>query len=142
MKTVYVQAVLIVCLTLLLPPSLVAQYRIPDDANVVNVRDYGARGNGKNDDTRAIQEAIKYALDRQMRFIAPKFVYFPTGTYLVSNTLEGRAAHDSWNRGWRTGLIMVGEDRQRTVIKLKDNANGFTNASQPRPLIKTGSENH
>ncbi len=133
---------LLVYLTAFSPSLLSAQFRIPDDANIVNVRDYGAKGDGKTDDTRAIQEAIRYALDRRTRFIAPKFVYLPKGTYLVSNSLEGRTAKDSWNDGWRTGFILVGEDRQRTTIKLKDNAPGFTNVARLKPVIKTGSENH
>ncbi len=142
MKTIFYPLATILIFILLLPLYGRAQYKIPDDANVVNVKKYGAKGDGKTDDTRAIRSAIKYALDRRVRFVAPKMVYFPKGTYLISNTLSGRAGDNNSNDGWRTGLIMVGEDRTQTVIKLKDNANGFRNASKPKPLIKTGSENH
>ena len=142
MKTNLYPSLIISIFIFLLPFYGSAQYKIPDDANVVNVKDYGARGDGKSDDTQAIKAAIKYAVDRDYRFIAPKMVYFPKGTYLISSTLEGRGDKNSSNDGWRNGLIMVGEDRTQTTIKLKDNASGFANPSQPKALIKTGSENH
>ncbi|MEQ9443240.1 MAG: glycosyl hydrolase family 28-related protein [Cyclobacteriaceae bacterium] len=142
MKRILYHSTAILFLILLLPSLLMAQYKIPSDANVVNVKEYGARGNGTHDDTQAIQAAIKYAVDLKSRFETPKFIYFPKGTYLISNTLEGRADKNSSNQGWRTGLIMVGEDRTQTIIKLKNNTSGFGSASNPKPLIKTGSENH
>lgn len=44
-----------------------------------NVKDYGAIGNCKDDDTKAIQKAIDdVGIDN---------IYFPKGTYLVSSTL-------------------------------------------------------
>lgn len=46
---------------------------------VVNVKDFGARGDGVTDDTLAIQNAINSA-DGQI-------VFFPKGTYIVSDTL-------------------------------------------------------
>lgn len=142
MKKILYPSIVIVIFALLLPFCSNAQYKIPSDANVVNVKEYGARGDGKNDDTQALKAAIKYALDQATRFEAPKVIYFPKGTYLVSNTLAGRTDVNSANGGWRTGLIMIGEDRTQTIIKLKDNASGFGNPSNPKPLIKTGSENH
>jgi hypothetical protein len=44
----------------------------------LNVRDYGAKGDGVNDDTATIQAGIAAAV------VAGKQVYFPAGTYLVS----------------------------------------------------------
>jgi len=54
----------------------------PDtQALVVDVRDYGAKGNGTTDDTAAIQAAIN-ALPA-----TGGTVYFPAGTYLISSSL-------------------------------------------------------
>lgn len=44
-----------------------------------NVKDFGAKGDGKTDDTRAIQSAINKCLD--------KSVFFPSGTYLISSSI-------------------------------------------------------
>lgn len=44
-----------------------------------NVRDYGARGDGRTDDEAAIQRAVEAA-----GRAAPATVYFPAGTYMVS----------------------------------------------------------
>lgn len=49
----------------------------PDDSRRINVRDYGATGDGTTNDTAAIQDAINA--------VAGKTLYFPQGTYLISN---------------------------------------------------------
>ena len=46
--------------------------------DVVSVKDFGAVGDGTNDDTAEIQAALNTA----------KAVYLPTGTYLISSTLR------------------------------------------------------
>lgn len=45
---------------------------------VVNVKQFGAMGDGINDDTEAIQEAIR----------SGKFIYLPKGTYKIKETLN------------------------------------------------------
>lgn len=50
-------------------------------ADVVNVKDFGAVGDGVHDDTKAIQAALTLSL---------KSVYFPAGAYVVSDTLNVR----------------------------------------------------
>lgn len=49
---------------------------------VVSVRDYGAIGDGSTDDTTAVQAAINRAVTR-----GGGIVWFPAGTYLISNVL-------------------------------------------------------
>jgi hypothetical protein len=69
------------------------------NANTVSVRDFGARGDGVSDDTKAIQSAI---------YKAPQgaIIKFPKGTYLVSELSIKN----------RTGLSFVGEGKT-SVIK-------------------------
>ena len=48
----------------------------------VNVKSFGAKGNGVSDDTSAIQAALNYAVTNS------KTLFFPSGTYLISSTLS------------------------------------------------------
>ena len=50
-------------------------------ADVVNVKDFGAVGDGQHDDTKAIQAAL---------LLAAKGVFFPAGTYITTKTLVVR----------------------------------------------------
>lgn len=65
----------------------------------VNVRSYGAKGDGVTDDTAAIQAAIDVALAES------KGLYLASGTYLVSATLNAAS-----------GLLIRGEG-ERTVLR-------------------------
>ncbi|KAL2759071.1 glycoside hydrolase family 55 protein [Sodiomyces alcalophilus JCM 7366] len=56
-----------------------------------NVRDFGAKGDGRTDDTAAINKAIsdgaRCGEECKTSTIAPAVVYFPPGTYLVSGSI-------------------------------------------------------
>jgi len=52
-------------------------------ADVVNVKDFGAVGNGFADDTASIQSAINSSISQN-----GKTVFFPEGTYIVSSTIN------------------------------------------------------
>ena len=120
----------------------------PAGSGVANVKDYGAKGDGKTDDTQAILEAISDNIDKA-RYRANPFIWFPDGTYLVSDSIEGRAigkpgeraANKTWSAGWLSMMILIGETREGVVIKLKDKAPGFMDVANPKWLIATGSEN-
>lgn len=80
------------------------------DASSVNVRDFGAVGDGVTDDTTAIQNAIDYA---ESLFIAKPDTFgsaivkviFPAGVYAVTNlTAAGRLPS-----GQGVGVILEGE---------------------------------
>ena len=65
-----------------LPPG----FAISRYADFVNVRDYGALGDGVNDDAPAIQAAIDHC--RQLPFpLGTRAVYIPTGRYRLNSTL-------------------------------------------------------
>jgi hypothetical protein len=94
----------------------------PDDSGVVNVQTrFGARGDGQADDTAAIQNALDWATSSGNEH---NILYFPDGTYLVSDTV-------SWT--WFTHL--QGQSKAGTIIKLVDSAEGFSSPDNPKPVV-------
>ena len=92
----------------------------------VNVKDFGAKGDGISDDTLAIQKAIDSVVrnfeDKSTRDF--RTVYFPQGVYQVSNTIQlGRTK------------TIQGEDREQTVIRLQDNNPEY--AQTPKPVLRS-----
>ena len=97
----------------------------PANAGVVNVQtQYGDWGDGKTDDTKAIQTAIDE--NRQKA----RCLYFPNGIYLVCDKLSfgdnlEKAKH----------LTLQGQSEQGVVLRLKDHAPGFGDPQKKRPLL-------
>lgn len=60
-----------------------------EDSKVLNVMDYGAKGNNIADDTKAIRDAIAAALK-----LGQATVYFPSGKYKITQSIiiEGDAS--------------------------------------------------
>lgn len=119
----------------------------PSDAGVYNVKNYGALGNGTNDDTAAFQAAIKAALNAggsgpsSGRYSDIVILYIPNGTYILSNTLHNWDGDTSFSGGWIAGLYLQGQSQSATILKLQNSCPGYTSASSPKAVIQTGSEN-
>jgi len=97
---------------------------------VINVKtQYGAKGDGVTDDTAAIQRAIRENVGTN------GVVYFPQGTYLVSDRLEWKDT----NGKWQSQLRLQGQNRAKTIIRLKDNAAGYNDLSNPKAVVYTAS---
>jgi len=108
------------------PPEM----RFPADAGMINVKtQFGAKGDGLSDDTAAIRAAI------EGRSVQARVLYFPKGTYIVSDTLNWLRADNAW----RSALAFQGEDERSTVIRLKDSASGYQDPSAPKAVIRPGS---
>ena len=101
----------------------------PDDVGWINIKeDYGAKGDGQTDDTAAIMQAIK---DNFGDYNRPTVIYFPQGTYLLSDTLEFPQEF------YYCCIYFQGQGVNHTVLKLKDNTPAFGNDENPRAVIKT-----
>ncbi len=110
------------------------QNNYPADSRIgwVNVKSYGAKGDGVTDDTKAIQKAITTYPYQYQTVIN---VYFPDGIYIVSDTLK------YLNGYWDFGVTLQGQSTNGTIIRLKDNAPGYNDPSNPKPVIYTRAGN-
>ncbi len=87
---------------------------------------FGAVGDGKTDDTAALNTAFATLANRVP--LAYHTLYLPPGTYLVSDTL--------WSGRFFT---VIGAGVDKTSIKLRDKADGFQNPADPRPVWRASS---
>lgn len=85
--------------------------------NIVNVKQYGAKGDGTTDDTEAIQSFLDNILPLK------KTVYFPNGDYLISEEIDVKVENYS-------------------DIKLDKNARIFTNESIESLFVISTSASH
>lgn len=70
-------------------------------ANIFNVKNYGAHGDGVTDDTKGIQSALNAAGKA-----APATVYFPAGSYIVNGMVE-----------MKNNVSWLGDNRETSIIK-------------------------
>lgn len=103
----------------------------PADAGVLNVKDFGAEGDGVTDDTAAIQALLNAHPNGQ------RIIYLPNGTYLVSGTITWPAGTPGKGNEYKN-TILQGQSERGVTLKLKDNAAEFTIAAKPKPVIFTG----
>lgn len=119
------------------PCILTGCAEFPIDAGYINVKDYGAKGDGKTDDTEAINAALTAGgEDTGREFWLDKTVYFPAGTYLISSPIKKLYK----NGKFASGMVITGNSPASTIIKLKDNAEGYGDPRQPQAIIFTSSK--
>ena len=77
-----------------------------------NVRQFGAMGDGRTDDTEAFKRAIKACGQQQVVFI-------PNGTYVLRDWLGVDKMVDKWVKpAPKSHFVLRGESRDRTVLLL------------------------
>jgi Pectate lyase superfamily protein/SMP-30/Gluconolactonase/LRE-like region len=94
-----------------LPPALPA---LPPMEQWVNVRTLGVKGDGKTDDTKALQAAI----DSQ------RVLYFPIGSYVVRDTLA-----------LKPDTVMIGLHPATARFDLADRLDAFAGVGEPKGLL-------
>ena len=122
MRNSLVMVVAAVAVVATLSPARGGGIAFPADAKVRNVKsEFGAKGDGITDDTAAIQKAFDACQQKHM-----EVVYLPTGTYILSQAVHFR--------GW---VFVQGENRDTTIIKLKDACPGYNDPKTPNWLLAT-----
>lgn len=94
-----------------LPPAIPA---LPPSSEWVNVQTLGVKGDGKTDDTAALQQAID----------AHRVLYFPSGHYVVRDTITLKA-----------GTVLIGLHPVLTQIDLMDDTPGYQGVGAPKAVI-------
>lgn len=112
------------------PSILVKEVEFPIDSRVVNVKNFGAKGDGVTDDTAAIQKAIINTSNANTNNGGTNLIFFPNGTYLVSNTLK-------YPDTSYFSRILQGESQNGTIIKLQNNASGFGDPKNSKAVVST-----
>ena len=105
----------------------------------LNVLLIGADNTGTIDCTNEIRKAVAFAQEYKLA------CYFPSGTYLVSDSISG-VLRVTWNgTKWvsdrRKPVYLIGATNPRPVIKLADNATGYDNTSAPKPIFWLWAQN-
>ena len=93
------------------PPAI---HALPPSTDWVNVRALGVKGDGNTDDTAALLQAID----------AHRVLYFPSGRYVVRNTLT-----------LKPDTVLIGLHPTLTQIDLLDETPGYEGIGAPRPVI-------
>ena len=89
---------------------------LPSMDTWVNVRDLGAMGDGRTDDTKAIQEAIA----------SHSTVYFPSGWYRITETIK-----------LNKGSVLVGLHPYATQFVLDESEAAFSGFGSPVPMLES-----
>ncbi len=101
-----------------LPVQTAVLKSMPPVADWANIHDLGAMGDGKTDDTAAVQKAID----------THRVVYFPIGLYRVTDTI--RLKPDS---------VLIALHPSLTQLELPDNVPGFAGVGDAKALVESAS---
>ena len=111
-----------------------AEIIFPNDSKaVLDVkRDLGATGDGKTDDTAALQQAVYRCQANDFS----RTIYLPKGVYRITRPLVFKP-NDKGGEGAMVGPWFYGQDRDTTVIRLDDKSEGFGDPGKPQAAIRT-----
>jgi len=82
----------------------------PDSENclVINVLDFGAKGDGTTDDTDSIQRAVR----------SNALIFFPAGTYLLSKTVQLHSLRNI--HIWAIGAVLINSTLSTHLIQIEE----------------------
>ena len=95
----------------------------PADSDILNVKAFGAVGDGRHDDTEAFQAAYNKT----------GLIYVPDGVYVISAPIKAPPREGSAP----CRRILQGQSRDKTVIRVADRSAAFADADNPQAVITT-----
>jgi Pectate lyase superfamily protein/SMP-30/Gluconolactonase/LRE-like region len=101
-----------------LPPAI---RPLPPSSEWVNIRSLGAKGDGKSDDTAAIQHAID----------TTRVLYVPSGRYIITDTIR-----------LKPDTVLIGLHSSMAQFDLPDSTPGFGGIGAPRALLEAPRGGH
>lgn len=100
---------------------------LPRGTRYIDFREaFGARGDGKTDDTDAFEKAFAVLSNKVPG--AYYTLYLAPGTYLISRPL--------WCSRF---FILQGSGRDRTILRLRDQSKEFQDSNKPEPVLRASS---
>ncbi len=101
----------------------------PADAVIdITKAPYSAKPDDGIDDTTAIQQAVTDHVGHG------RTIYFPAGVYDISGPIVAKTKDGIWE----AHLTIQGASRDKTILKLKDNAPGFSDETKPLAVYSSG----
>jgi len=97
------------------PPLTPALPALPPMEQWVNVRTLGVKGDGKTDDTKALQAAVD----------GTRVLYFPSGSYVVRDTIT-----------LKPDTVLIGLHPATTRIDLADRLEAFAGVGEPKAVLQ------
>lgn len=91
------------------------QYADYSVTQFISVRDHGAKGDGKTDDTAALKDILR-------KFAGCKIIFFDAGTYIVSSTITipagARVVGEAWSVIAGSGHAFLNQDEPQVVVRV------------------------
>lgn len=91
------------------------QYEDQPASNFLNVKDFGAKGDGRSDDTKAVQNTLDKGAGK-------KIVYFPAGTYIVTSTVTipkgSKVVGEAWSQIMGAGKAFSDMKKPNVVVRV------------------------
>ena len=123
------------------PITRTMQQKFDDHASV---KDFGAKGDGITDDTIAINRALFELFSRASNTEIRRALFFPAGTYIVSNIIKIPPHAKLWGEGHNSSIIKAttagGDAVAMTSDSLQqiDGSIGASSATLPGNLVVDG----
>ena len=100
---------------------------------------YNIDNTGREDVTAKLRQAIVDIYNDGQPAMRQKTLYFPNGTYRISDTLDALVTKKDGTPGKVHRLLWIGQNRDKTILKLDNKLPQFQDANKPAGMIKTES---